>query len=252
MSKNQFPWQDTLAQRVTENLIDVKGDGVYVYDNVICGLDYDNAHEFLEDVMNSCGRHDPDKPYSLYSPDLPELRKTLLPALGALLTIDNVYSAPLWDCSVVPITEVGEVFWIGEAKPRVREKTQLTPLSDAVTKLYNETMQAFEHVLRNEKRAWQNYTTDLRSSLHRVLQNTKDRCNTNPEDARRLCRQIVNLLTRDSVEVPRQQGTPELSEALERVVNLLKSPNDTQWTQDEYQAVKSGLVPTEKPPIGLD
>lgn len=250
MSKNQFPWQDTLAQRVTENLIDIKGDGIYVYDNVICGLDYDNAHEFLEDVKNSCGRHDPNKPYSLYSPDLPELRRTLLPALGELLSIDNVCSAPLWDCSVEPVVEVGEVFWIAEAKPRAVEKKETTQgehLSHETRLLYNCARKIFMEILASHP--GEKPIIELRSALILCLDAEGK---STPELARRLCRAVINLLTKDSVEVPRQQGSSELSEALERVVNLLKSPNDTQWTQDEYQAVKQGLVPKEKPPIGLD
>lgn len=246
MSKNQFPWMDALVHRVVNSA----GDSLYVYENTICGLDFRDADEFLEEVRNCCSKYDENYPHPPTNQDLQGLRKEMLPALGALLSIDNVCSAPLWDCDVEPVVEIGEVFWIAEAKSRAVQ-SQILPrtlqMDAAVQVLYTTACGVFKEVLDAHPGA--KVIIELRSALI-LCQDSMQR--TTPELARRLCRAIVTLLTKDRVEVPRQQGSPELSEALERVVNLLKPPNDTQWTQDEYQAVKSGLVSIEKPPIGLD
>lgn len=251
MSKNQFPWQDEFASYATKRNI-VNYPEIVIVRGVICGIDLNDADHFLKEIKQffdvADSKADLEQLTAYVS--LEEIRAFAIPVLASLLTIDNVCSAPLWDCSVEPVVEVGEVFWIAEAKPRAVEKKETTQgehLSHETRLLYNCARKIFMEILASHP--GEKPIIELRSALILCLDAEGK---TTPELARRLCRAVINLLTKDSVEVPRQQGSPELSEALERVVNLLKSPNDTQWTQDEYQAVKSGLTQKEKPPIGLE
>ena len=255
MSKNQFPWQDEFATYITiknHNSHINWGDNVAIVRGVICGMDFNDSDHFLKEVklLFDVADSEADLEQLTEFDSLEEIRAMASPVLASLLTIDNIRCAPLWDCSVEPVVEVGEVFWIAEAKPR-SVQSQVPPrtlqMDAAVQVLYTTACGVFKEVLDAHPGA--KVIIELRSALILCQDGTQ---RTTPELARRLCRAIITLLTKDSVEVPRQQGSPELSEALERMVNLLKSPNDTQWTQDEYQAVKSGLVKKEKPPIGLD